>query len=178
VQWVNRFVCYLTAGQRNRRADVWQTTAISLPRVTCDEEPFQCVNRQIAGALHFKLMHSTVPSMGPPYHAGRSIRISNRHVRDCAIRERSTDVKEKRLFEMTLYTDRTLVASTYTTCMSAFMPMCSVRANTPNEARRSINVSRGVISFSTDSCVKYQIKRAECLFKWSFVVANVPWRRR
>jgi len=71
VQWVNRFVCYLTAGQRNRRADVWQTTAISLPRVTCDEEPFQCVNRQIAGALHFKLMHSTVPSMGPPYHAGR-----------------------------------------------------------------------------------------------------------
>lgn len=40
-------------------------------------------------------------------------------------------------------------------------------------SRRSINVSRGVISFSTDSCVKYQIKRAECLFKWSFVVAGV-----
>lgn len=50
-------------------------------------------------------------------------------------------------------------------------------ASTLNGARRSINVSRGVISFSTDSCVKYQIKRAECLFKWSFVVAGVPWRR-
>lgn len=52
--------------QTSRRFAVWQTTTISLPRVTCDEEPFQCVNRQIAGALHFKLMHSTVPSVAPP----------------------------------------------------------------------------------------------------------------
>jgi len=51
--------------QTSRRFAVWQTTTISLPRVTCDEEPFQCVNRQIAGALHFKLMYSTVSSVAP-----------------------------------------------------------------------------------------------------------------
>lgn len=54
----------------------------------------------------------------------------------------------------------------YTWCV-----ICSVRVRHAKRStsRRSINVSRGVISFSTDSCVKYQIKCAECLFKWSFV---------
>lgn len=51
--------------------------------------------------------------------------------------------------------------------------MYTSRERVRTSPRRSINVSRGVISFSNDSCVKYQIKHAKCLFKWSFVVTDV-----
>lgn len=144
--------------QTSRHFAVWQTTAISLPRVTCDEEPLQCVNRQIASALHFKLMHSTVPSIALPCHAGSSVRISNRirHVRDCTIRERSTDVKEKRLFEMTLYTDWALVAaSTYTDMyVCTFVSTCWCTTSQHAERSTSFNkrIARSYFIFDRLMC--------------------------
>lgn len=113
VQWVNRFVCCPTSGatkQTGGRFAVWQTHPPSrCLALLATRSLFQCVNRQIAGALHFKLMHSTVPSAVSPGLAERRIpnraRIRNRATEPS--RKKTTDVKEKRLFETTsTYTPR------------------------------------------------------------------------
>lgn len=168
VQWVNRFVCCSTSGatkQTGGRFAVWQTHPPSrCLALLATRSLFQCVNRQIAGALHFKLMHSTVPSAVSPGLAER--RIPNRaRIRNRAIHERRPPTSKRSVcLRRLLRTHHVRAAAS----------VCGLaKASAPNEARRSINVSRGVISFSTDSCVKYQIKRAACLFKWSFVVAGI-----
>lgn len=141
--------------QTSRRFAVWQTTAISLPRVTCAGEPFQCVNRQIAGALHFKLMHSTV---SPPW----LLRVTRRVASGYRIaytmfgtvqfaKEVPTSKRSVCLRRFYIQTVRSWPRARIPSCL--YVSMCGVRASTPNEARRSIKrIARSYFIFDRLMC--------------------------